>query len=789
MHLAEREDELEVLLEATWSGRDRRFDARERAVEAGLTTLFLLGAGLLMLALPAGWRPDPLLIVLIVAYSAASMVLYPLGVGDIIPTEPFLVMMFAIAPAPVVPLLVWVGLLLRRLVQGIAGHRHPERLLLAGGDAAHALGPAVLFVGLGYVYAGQTPWPLWIAALFAQLLFDSLSAGVREGLVHRVKPELQLPILAQVAALDGALLPLGLLGAAAIDESRLAPLALLPLIGLLAFTARDRSERTSRLSARFHALERERHRLQVAVKRIGEAFASQLDMDALLEITTRAAADALNADAGRASAVGPGDRGLVRRFTVGEDRAATDLLRRAEASAVAGTGLSTVAAGDAQAMSYALCIDTVPSATIAIARNGTPFTDDERELFEYLCEQATVAAENVSRHEMLHRQALTDELTGLANHRRFQELLAAATERYKRTSAPAALVLLDLDHFKLVNDVHGHQIGDKVLRTVARHLQAACRSADEPARYGGEELAVVLNGADLEKATEFAERVRRGIAGLEVTGVQGERLKVTVSAGVAVLDEDTATSATLIAAADAALYAAKLNGRNRVEAGSHPVDHQRRVDGAVSDLPLAVPRGGQHALAELALTLANALDAKQASMAGHSQTVAHLSALIAEGLGLQPSHVYRIWLAGLVHDVGKIAVADAILNKPEPLTPEEYEAIKVHSVEGEKLLAGTALTEQAEWVRHHHERYDGAGYPDGLAGEQIPIESRIIHVADAFEAMLSDRPYRLGIGQDAAARELIEHVGTQFDPRCVEILLTELEIELEAPEPSGRVAA
>src|SRR4051812_1595083 len=284
--MAERGDELEELLEATWSARDRRFGTRERCVEAALTTLFLLGAVLLLLALPADWRPDPLLIALVLAYTAASMVLYPLGVGDIIPTEPFLVVMFAVAPAPAVPLLVWVGLLLRRLIQGIVGHRHPERLLLAGGDAAHALGPAVLFVLLGYTFAGDAPWPLWIAALGAQLVFDSLSATIREGLVHRVRPDLQLPLIAQVAALDGALMPLGLLAAASLDEFRLAPLALLPLIGLLAFTARDRAERTSRLNLRFHALHRERHRLQVAVKRIGEAFASQLDMDALLEITT-----------------------------------------------------------------------------------------------------------------------------------------------------------------------------------------------------------------------------------------------------------------------------------------------------------------------------------------------------------------------------------------------------------------------------------------------------------------------------------------------------------------------
>jgi diguanylate cyclase (GGDEF)-like protein len=769
-------DHLEELLESTWSGRGRRFEARERRVETALTALFLLSTALLLTALHASWRPAPVLILLVAAYTAASLVDYPLGVADIVPTQPFLVVLFAFAPAPVVPLLVFTGLAVGRLVHTARGHRHPERVLCSGGDAAHSLGPALLFVLAGYDYAGDAPWELWVGAFLVQLLFDCGFATLRDWVLFRVRPQLQLRLICQVAVLDAALLPLGLLGSMSIDEVPLAPFGLVPLVGLLAFTARDRADRTSRLSSRFHALEKERHRLQVAVKRIGEAFASNLDLDALLDITTRAAVDALNADAGRASAVEGHDRRLVRRSTVTEDETLAGRLDRAESLVLARDGLAETTGDGCSAMAFALRAAGVATATIAVARRGDAFTDEERALFEYLCEQAAVAADNVSRHETLHQQALTDELTGLANHRRLQEILAAATERYRRTGAHAALLLLDLDHFKLVNDVHGHQIGDKVLRAVGRHLRASCRPTDDPARYGGEELAVVLEDTTLERATELAERLRRGIGDLEVTGAQGEKLHVTVSVGVAVLDKGTATSAALIAAADAALYAAKLNGRNRVEADASSGDRRAEARPAGDAGPLAQPRGGQHALAELALTLARALDARQPSTAGHSETVAHFGTLIAEGLGLQPSHVYRVWLAGLVHDIGKVAIPDDILDKPGPLTAAEYQQMKTHSQAGHAILAGTALAPQGSWVRHHHERVDGTGYPDGLAGDDIPLEARIIHVADAFEAMISDRPYRRGISCADAARELVAHSGTQFDPRCVEVLLAELEL-------------
>jgi putative nucleotidyltransferase with HDIG domain len=177
----------------------------------------------------------------------------------------------------------------------------------------------------------------------------------------------------------------------------------------------------------------------------------------------------------------------------------------------------------------------------------------------------------------------------------------------------------------------------------------------------------------------------------------------------------------------------------------------------------------------LASALALAVDAKDSYTRSHCQTVSQLCAVIAAELGLERDRVARIRLGGLLHDVGKIGVPDAILNKPAALTDAEYELMKRHSLLGSDIVEAAEMHDEARWVRHHHERYDGSGYPDGIAGEDIPLESRIILVADAFEAMTSDRPYRRAPGQEFAVAELERHAGTQFDPRVVDALCRALE--------------
>jgi GGDEF domain-containing protein len=262
------------------------------------------------------------------------------------------------------------------------------------------------------------------------------------------------------------------------------------------------------LEARLEELRLERGRLEGSMRRLGEAFASNLDRDALLEIAVRTCIDGVAADGGRAS---------VRHGTGaahhGDPAGLEGLVGEAEAEALAAGKSREVATDAGSVLTHPLRGakgDGEVLGLVSVWRRGRPFTERERELFTYLAGQAGVSLENVGLHETVQRQAVTDELTGLFNHRRFQESLANEVERARRFEAGVGLVMLDIDNFKSVNDTYGHQTGDRVLAAVAAVLREQSREIDEPARYGGEELAVVLPGTDLEGAYNLAERVREG---------------------------------------------------------------------------------------------------------------------------------------------------------------------------------------------------------------------------------------------------------------------------------------
>jgi diguanylate cyclase (GGDEF)-like protein len=300
------------------------------------------------------------------------------------------------------------------------------------------------------------------------------------------------------------------------------------------------------------------------MRRIGEAFASNLDRDGLLEIVVRASVDGVAADGGRASVCERGDLRLVARegtlaplepaLTEAERASVLDEAPRdAEAEGVFAMAAPLHGAGNEDGL----------SGVVVVARAGMPFTTSERDLFTYLAGQAAVSVENVDLHETVERQAVTDELTGLSNRRRFQDALGSEVERARRFGQGLGLMMLDIDDFKVVNDTFGHQQGDLVLREVARVVRETSREIDEPARYGGEELAVVLPGTDLEGAFQLGERVREGIERLtfEVHGLD-EPFGVTASVGVAALPDCADDSRGLVAAADEALYVAKRAGKN-----------------------------------------------------------------------------------------------------------------------------------------------------------------------------------------------------------------------------------
>jgi diguanylate cyclase (GGDEF)-like protein len=346
--------------------------------------------------------------------------------------------------------------------------------------------------------------------------------------------------------------------------------ARVPTVGNDDFAAlgEEFNKMSARLEAREQDLRRERERLRLAMRRLGQAFASNLDRDGLLDVVVSATGEGLGADAGRACI--PGDDGaLVPVAGAGDTEAAAAALGAAEQEALARGAEAEIVRGSRAALALPLrAQDGAVIAVVAIARAGTSFTEADREIFRYLAGQAAQSIENVDLHHRIERQAVTDALTGLANRRHFEERLAAEVERARRfPDQPLALVLLDIDDFKQVNDRLGHVAGDDVLRAVARAMEQGRRDVDLAARFGGEELALILPGAGLDGALRAAERVRTAIAALDLplAGPDGGPLHVTVSLGVAAFGLGAHDAEGLLEAADAALYRAKRAGKNRTE--------------------------------------------------------------------------------------------------------------------------------------------------------------------------------------------------------------------------------
>jgi diguanylate cyclase (GGDEF)-like protein/putative nucleotidyltransferase with HDIG domain len=356
--------------------------------------------------------------------------------------------------------------------------------------------------------------------------------------------------------------------------------------------------------------------------------------------------------------------------------------------------------------------------------------------------------------------ARTDPLTGLRSRRGIHEDLAAELERARLGARNVSLLLADLDHFKRVNDQFGEEAGDRVLRRVAALIKESKRSLDVPARTGGQEFALLMPEMDKHGAYMVAERLLRRVR----ETFNGERAPLTVSVGVVSYPEDARATDDMLQLADEALFAAKTLGRDRA------VLYSREVTSIIGSATEGRRDEGSQAHVATMLSLAEALDYRDTGTARHSQTVGRLCELMARELGLPEERVERVRLAGILHDIGKIGVPDSILRKPGPLTDEERKQMNRHPEVGARLLGAGELEDIRGWVLAHHERVDGRGYPEGLKGDEIPLEAYVLAVGDAFEAMTADRVYRPGIGEEAARQELRECAGTQFHPKVVEAL-------------------
>ena len=359
-------------------------------------------------------------------------------------------------------------------------------------------------------------------------------------------------------------------------------------------------------------------------------------------------------------------------------------------------------------------------------------------------------------------RASKDPLTGLFNHRHYQEATRDALADAVESGESLGLVVMDIDNFKLINDTLGHLQGDQALRHVAEALRGSAGNA-LLFRPGGDEFAVMLPGADTKEAIHVAEQIRAAVS-------NDPRINATVSLGVAAYPGSARTAEELMHGADASMYWAKSLGRNRVMAWDQLL--QRNHDG---DIPWYATGVAARA-PEVVGALIEALAAKDPATRDHVERCSRYSLAIAEELGLGADQSSRVRLASLLHDIGKIHIREEVLNKPGPLSGEEWEHMRQHPVIALQILGQVrSVADATAAILHHHEHYDGSGYPDGLAGEAIPLISRILMVSDAFDAMTTDRPYRKAIPAGEAIDELRRYSGTQFDPTVVEAFLTRFE--------------
>lgn len=364
--------------------------------------------------------------------------------------------------------------------------------------------------------------------------------------------------------------------------------------------------------------------------------------------------------------------------------------------------------------------------------------------------------------EKLANLVNVDELTGVYNHRFFQDSLTQQLESAHRQNQSVSLLLLDIDYFKYYNDLYGHLAGDKILAQMGDILKASVRTGDVVARYGGEEFAVILPNTSEQQAILVAEKIRREVEEASFEGEQNQpNGKITVSIGVSVYPHKAKSKTELINSADDALYRAKFFNKNRVETYFSILEELKMdIEEEHIDLISSIK------------TLISVINAKDRYTYGHVERVVIYCGLVGEKLGLNEEDRKILKYGAYLHDIGKIEIPKEVLNKKMPLTDREWELLRQHPSNGAEIIKPVdSLTNVIPLILYHHERYDGKGYPQQLKGKEIPYLARILSIADSFDAMTSNRPYKTRKSFDEAIAELEKCSSTQFDPDIVRVFI------------------
>jgi len=365
--------------------------------------------------------------------------------------------------------------------------------------------------------------------------------------------------------------------------------------------------------------------------------------------------------------------------------------------------------------------------------------------------------------------ATFDKLTGVNNRQALLGALVSEVERASRYGRPLSVAFVDIDHFKTVNDNYGHATGDVVLRGVAQAIKDNLRASDQVGRYGGEEFMLLLTETDVEEGAILTEKLRNIVARQRFPIGGGVDISVTISIGIAGGSGGQLRTENLVRDADAAMYSAKSLGRNQTYIFAEPDEDARIPRAPISAAGrLRAMELGRAARDAATATLTSIIAPLPHYRGQPSALIASIVVAMARTLDLPPAEVERIRTAALLHDVGKVAVSQEILDKPTALTSAEWRSVVQHPRIGQVILEqAAALKEAVPIILHHHERYSGHGYPFGLRGNDIPIGARIVAIADAYDAMTHDRPYKRAMTHEMAIAELRRHAGTQFDPELV----------------------